>query len=731
MFAEVVVDVSTNSLDKIFDYKCPESVSISLGQRVLVPFGKRCIEGYVLNLKDSTELEPEQVKEIIKPLEESSLVLPEMLSILNDIKTEYNLRIIDILHLIVPAQIRSGRVKQQTVKNCFLTEFGLENLSTIKANSKNQISACNHLRVKPTETITNLNKLFGSATINKLIEKGFIDFVTENVNRTPLKEVENNLDKEFTLTDKQQIAVNKILSKQNLFNLLFGVTGSGKTEVYMQVIKQALKNNQTAIMLVPEISLTPKTVKQFRSRFGNLVAVLHSGLTDGEKYDEWFRLYNGEAKIAVGARSAIFAPLKNLGAIIIDEEHDGSYQSENNPRYETVSIAKLRAVYNNCPLVLGSATPTIETFYNAQKQSYNLITLDERINKRPLPKMEIIDMCAEFRSGNKSLFSNDLLMQMSDAVNNGEQIMLFLNRRGYSSFQMCRECGYVAKCSDCDVSLVYHKEDNLLKCHYCGKKFKPLTKCPNCESLAIKLGNTGTEKIEQELADLFPHTKIFRMDNDTTTSKSSHAKILGEFEKTKPAILVGTQMIAKGHDFPSVTLVGILDADLSLYYSDFKANEKTYQLVTQVAGRAGRAEKEGKVVLQTFFPKHYVYNFCASYDYLRFYNKEINLRETASFPPFSKIIRVLVTAEEDEPAKNLTHELFLKYKDLRINNKDDFYFLEAMRSPHSKIKRKYRYQVLMRIKNDNPNLVDEIFKVANVINNKVNIFVEVNPQNLS
>lgn len=731
MFAEVVVDVSTNSLDKIFDYMCPEQYQICVGQRVLVPFGKQTLEGYVLNLKETTDLKPELVKQIIKPLDEYPLILPEMFSLVTELKKEYNLRIIDILHLIVPSQIRSGKVKQQTVKNCFLTEFGLANLNQIKSNSKNQINACAYLKTVPFESCTKLNKMFGSATINKLIEKQFINFVTENVNRTPLSEIEANLSNEFTLTKKQEDAVNNILSKKNLFNLLFGVTGSGKTEVYMQVIKNALKNNQTAIMLVPEISLTPKTVKQFRARFGDLVAVLHSGLSDGEKFDEWFRLYNGEAKIAVGARSAVFAPLKNLGAIIIDEEHDSSYQSENNPRYETVTVAKLRAVYNNCPLVLGSATPTIETFYNAQQQSYNLITLDERINKRPLPKMQIVDMCYEFRQGNTSLFSGELLNEMSKAVNNNEQIMLFLNRRGYSSFQMCKECGFVAKCSDCDVSLVYHKEDGLLKCHYCGKKFKPLTKCPNCSNANIKLGNTGTEKIETELSELFPNTKVFRMDNDTTTTKSSHAKILGEFEKTKPAILVGTQMIAKGHDFPSVTLVGILDADLSLFYSDFKANEKTYQLVTQVAGRAGRAEKEGKVVLQTFFPKHYVYNFCAGYDYLRFYSKEINLRETASFPPFSKIVRVLVTSEEDDPAKNLTHELFLKYKDLRVKNKNEFYFLEAMRSPHAKIKRKFRYQVLMRIKNDNAKLVEEIFEIANVANNKVTVFVEVNPQNLS
>ena len=731
MFAEVVVDVSTNSLDKIFDYKCPENVQILLGQRVLVPFGRQTLTGFVLNLKETTDLEPKLVKEIIKPVEDYSLVVPEMFDLINELKNVYKLRIIDILHLIVPAQIRNGKTKQQKIKNCFLTDFGLENLSNIKANAKNQILACAFLKNVGSANFTELSKRFGNSSINTLIEKGYVGVKEVDTFRAPMQEIAPELENDLTLTEAQQNAVDSILSKKNLFNLLFGVTGSGKTEVYMQVIREALKNDKTAIMLVPEISLTPKTVKQFRSRFGNLVAVLHSGLSDGEKFDEWFRLYNGAAKIAVGARSAIFAPLKNLGAIIIDEEHDGSYQSESNPRYETVTVAKARAKFNNCPLVLGSATPTIETFYNAQIGNYNLITLDKRINKMPLPKMNIVDMCAEFRGGNTSMFSSELLNEMSKAVNNNEQIMLFLNRRGFSSFQMCRECGFVAKCTDCDVSLVYHKEDNLLKCHYCGKKFKPLTKCPNCNKASIKLGNTGTEKIEQELSELFPTTKVFRMDNDTTTSKSSHAKILGEFEKTKPAILVGTQMIAKGHDFPMVTLVGLLDADLSLFYCDFKANEKTYQLVTQVAGRAGRAQKEGKVILQTFFPKHYVYNFCSNYDYLRFYGKEINLRQTAQFPPFSKIIRVLVTAEEDDPAKFLTHDLFLKFKDLRVKYQDDFLFLEAMRSPHAKIKRKYRYQVLMRIKEGNKNLVDEIFEISNVINNKVSVFVEVNPQNLS
>ena len=499
----------------------------------------------------------------------------------------------------------------------------------------------------------------------------------------------------------------------------------------MRVISEMLNQKKSAIMLVPEISLTPKTVKQFRARFGNLVAVLHSGLSAGEKFDEWNRLRNGEATIAIGARSAIFAPLTNIGAIIIDEEHDSSYKSDSNPRYDTHTVAKFRAKANACPLILGSATPMVESYYLSQTGEYNLITLKNRVNNAPMPPINIVDMTREFRSGNTSLYSSELIENLTNTINAGEQAILFLNRRGFSSFLMCKECGYVASCSDCDVSLVYHKEDNMLKCHYCGKRFKVLTKCPMCGNQHLKLGNTGTEKVVQELKEYFPKTKILRMDNDTISTKDSYAKILTEFEKSKPAILVGTQMIAKGHDFPLVTLVGILDADLSLFFCDFMATEKTFQLITQVAGRAGRGEKQGKVILQTFFPKHYVYNLCLNYDYTRFYNKEINLRETTAFPPFSKIVRVLITSETENSARDLTHELFLKLKNLKLKNKSDFYFLEAMRSPLTKIKNKFRFQILMRVKNENENLMQSIFECVGNGNQKVSVFVEINPQNLS
>lgn len=730
MIAEVIVDVLTSSLDKIFDYIVPDNLNLTVGYRVLLPFGNRNIEGYVIKLKETSELDPSKLKPIIKALDDKPLILPELIDLIFYMKLSFNLRMVDVIRLVLPSQIRLGKVREQFKQYVMLNEEKIGELGNIKQNATNQLMAVNFVKNNGVCELALLRSQFGASAVNALINKEFLIVTTKQINRSPLKNLDAK-DVNVTLTNEQQNAVDKILQNPNNVHLLYGVTGSGKTEIYMRVISEMLKQNKSAIMLVPEISLTPKTVKQFRARFGNLVAVLHSGLSAGEKFDEWNRLRCGEATIAIGARSAIFAPLSNLGAIIIDEEHDSSYRSDSNPRYDTHTVAKYRAKANGCPLILGSATPMIESYYYAQNGEYNLITLKNRVNNSPMPPINIVDMTREFRSGNTSMFSGELIENLTNVVNAGEQAMLFLNRRGFSSFLMCKECGYVASCSDCDVSLVYHKEDNMLKCHYCGKRYKVLTKCPVCGNQNLKLGNTGTERIVKELKEYFPNTKILRMDNDTITSKDSYAKILNEFEQSKPAILVGTQMIAKGHDFPSVTLVGILDADLSLFFCDFMATEKTFQLITQVAGRAGRGTKPGKVILQTFFPKHYVYNLCLNYDYTRFYNKEINLRETTAFPPFSKIVRVLVTSEHENNARDLTHELFLKLKELKVKYKNDFYFLEAMRSPLTKVKNKYRFQVLMRIKNENDNLLQQIFNLVGNGNQKVSVFVEINPQNLS
>ena len=486
-------------------------------------------------------------------------------------------------------------------------------------------------------------------------------------------------------------------------------------------------------MLVPEISLTPQMVRVFSDRFGTSIAVLHSALSVGEKHDEWLRIYSNDAKIVIGARSAIFAPLSNIGVIIIDEEHDSSYLSDSNPRYFTQDIAVFRAKYNKCPLVLGSATPSIETFYKTQTHEYNLTQMPVRVNQKPMPKIEIVDMCNEFRHGNNTILSLRLLEKLDETIKNNNQAILFINRRGFSSYLMCRECSYIPKCTECDANLVYHKDENVLKCHYCGKKFKVLTKCPQCGSNSIKLGATGTQQIVELIHEHFPKVSVFRLDNDSVKNKSSYSEILSKFGSTKPAILVGTQMVTKGHDFPKVTLVGIVDADISLFNYSYKANETTFQLVTQVSGRAGRSDQAGEVVLQTYVPKNPVYLTSANYDYKKFYDKEINLRETTKFPPFAKIVRVLLTSEDDNLVKNATHKLILKLKDLRVNYGDKFFFLEAMKSPVNKIKNKHRYQVVLRFNNSiESEVIQKIYDVLdNLKNNKLSVFVELNPNSLS
>ncbi len=416
-------------------------------------------------------------------------------------------------------------------------------------------------------------------------------------------------------------------------------------------------------------------------------------------------------------------------AIIIDEEHDSSYVSETNPRYFTHEVAEFRTRYNKCPLVLGSATPSLESFKKAQDGEYKLISLTERVNNLEMPKIEIVDMINEVLDGNTSPYSKKLIAKLDECIKNKKQAILFINRRGFASFVMCRQCGYRAKCDDCEVSLVYHKEDNQLKCHFCGKRYRALTNCPNCNSTNIKYGALGTERVCNDLKKMFPDVPIFRMDNDTTRGKNGHKHILEQFATTSPSILVGTQMIAKGHDYPLVSFVGILDADVSLYNSDFKSNERTFQLVTQVAGRAGRANNDGYVVLQTYAPKHYVYRFATNYDYNSFFEKEINLRQTTGFPPYSTIVRILVSSVSDNRAIEVTKKLYDNALKLKQKYGKQILFMQAMPSPVKRIQTKYRYQILTRF-TPSEDITNDLFTIADVIEKDVSIFVEINPNNL-
>ncbi len=734
MIAEVIVDVSSSEVDRVFDYAVNGSLSLRAGFRVLVPFGRMTLEGYVIKIKEKSDFH--ELKEIIKVLDPYPAITQELLDLMRYMTDKYHLRMVDVLRLFIPAQMRGGRVKELTLSYARIADeyLGKDETQFIKRTATAQLDLWYYLCEVGKAATSELNKNFSAAALRNLISRGIVVTEEEEALRTPMKEsceADGN-NAAVTLTVAQAQVVEKIIEADMESFLLHGVTGSGKTEVYMRCISEVLKKGKTAIMLVPEISLTPQVLRSFRSRFGQNVALLHSGLSVGERFDEWRRLRDGRAKVAVGARSAVFAPVENVGLIIIDEEHDGSYVSESNPRYVTHEVAAMRAKLNACPLVLGSATPSIESYSQVENGKFTLLELSERVNKRALPEVEIVNMCNEVYAGNNGMFSRLLLSRLTECMERDEQAIIFINRRGYSSYVMCRSCGYVAKCDQCDVSLVYHKEENVLKCHYCGNRFAVPSTCPECGFPSFKRGYVGTQAVAEQLQQLFPTKKVIRMDNDTTRTKDAHSKILGEFAAKKAQILVGTQMIAKGHDFPDVTLVGIVDADMSLHFSDFRASERTYQLLTQVAGRAGRDQKPGSVILQTYTPKHYVYRFVKDNDYKSFYEKEANLREVTKYPPFSKIVRILASGESEELTTATLKKIFDDVSVLTRDEPQSFAYFAAMKSPVKRIQNKHRMQILLRVVSDFDSIIKKVYNIVDRYTvPKVSLFVEINPNNLS
>ena len=731
MFAEVIVDISHSEADKIFEYSVSDC-GIVAGSRVLVPFGNKTVEGIVIRVKSECEFDKSKIKPVISLLEDVPAFTAETLALSEYVvKTCYVSRAL-AFRLFLPAEMRKGRVREQFVKYAALADgVDADELSgSLRKSAKKQKELIAFLLENGKTPVAELNAEFGSA-VKALAEKNALVITAEKRFRSPYRDLGGSGGK-VNLTEKQRQAVNGIVSSEKLTTLLFGITGSGKTEVYLELIDRTLKQGKTAIMLVPEISLTPQMLKKLRARFGENAAILHSGLSAGERYDEWWRLRTGEARIAIGARSAIFAPVENLGLIIVDEEHDGSYTSESAPRYATIDVAKFRSGYNGAKLVLGSATPSVESYLAAKGGEYNLFELPDRINKKPLPEIEIADMRKEVRHGNNSPFSSILKAELSDCLKKGNQAIIFLNQRGYSKTVVCTECGHVQKCSACDVSLTYHREDDSLLCHYCGAKYKMVKACTECGSPYLKYGGFGTEKIVADLRELFPSAKILRMDRDTTQTKEGHFKILNQFASREADILVGTQMIAKGHDFPFVTLVGILDADMSLHFSDFRSAERTFQLITQVAGRSGRADEAGKVVLQTYQPENHVLRQAINYDYKGFFEREISIRKATAFPPYTKIIRVLVQSENEESAVIAVKKIYENIDTVRRERPSVFRFFGCMKAPLKKLQGKYRYQVLMRIDNGNDDILDRIYTLTNAENRgKINAYMEINPNNLT
>ena len=515
---------------------------------------------------------------------------------------------------------------------------------------------------KPIERQKILSLLgISSSVIKSLVDKGILYESMQEVYRDPYQDRIFEHTEPLQLTEEQSVAIKPILQtieeKRHDVFLLYGITGSGKTEVYMQSIQKVLEEGREGIVLVPEISLTPQMVNRFKGRFGDEVAVLHSGLSIGEKYDEWRKIQRKEVRVAVGARSAIFAPFENLGIIIIDEEHETSYKQEDNPRYHARDVAIERARTHNCPVILGSATPSLETFARAKKGVYQLLTLSKRMNDQSLPTVDIVDMREELREGNRTMFSRVLYDKLQDRLMKKEQTVLFLNKRGHSSFVMCRDCGYVIQCPNCDISLTYHRYQQQMKCHYCGYEAVVPTICPECTSEHIRYFGTGTQKVEEELGKIFPEARVIRMDVDTTSRKGSHEKLLTAFEEGKADILLGTQMIAKGLDFPNITLVGVLSADTMLHLPDFRSSEKTFQLLTQVSGRAGRHELAGEVVIQTYSPEHYSIELASQQDFDQFYQKEMMIRKIHQYPPFYYLALITVSHEELMKVVDVTEKI--------------------------------------------------------------------------
>ena len=720
MTAEVIVDIAHSEVDKIFEYTAVEGVKE--GCRVRVPFGGRTVDGYVMRLKEGSDFDPSRLKPVSSVVDEP--LTAECLSLARALSARYHCPMAQVLRLFLPAEMRRGAVRE-LYKN--VAVFARD--EAVPARAKAQAAALAFLKERGRFPYTAFREKFGDGAVRALLSRGSVRLEKERVNRTPLKDAAADAAPR-TLTPAQRAAVAAIDGSEKRVHLLHGVTGSGKTEIYLTLIAEAIAKGRSAIFLVPEISLTPQMFSQLRARFGDAAAILHSGLSAGEKFDEWQRLRTGEAKIAIGARSAVFAPVENVGVIVVDEEHDGSYQSENSPRYSAAEVAQLRAEYNGCKLVLGSATPSVETYRRAETGEIGLVELPDRINARPLPEILIADMRREVRRGNNTPFSSALREELEDCLSHGNQAIVFLNRRGFAQSVVCRECGAVVKCAQCDVSLTYHSEEYCLKCHYCGASYKMLTACPECGSVHLSYTGTGTQKVVGELKKLYPAARILRMDVDTTSGKEGHYRILKKFADREADILVGTQMIAKGHDFPAVTLVGILDADMSLHFSDYRSGERTFQLITQVSGRSGRGQEKGRVVLQTYDPENYILRFAVNYDYKGFYRHEIALRAATAFPPFAKIVRVMVTAEEEKKAVETLKEVYFSLKELFDARREEFLFFNRMKSPVKRIQNKFRYQVLMRLKGDA--LLSEIYARALAHKSRdVLVYVEENPANLS
>ena len=726
MYAEVLIEYPAKKIDKYFTYKIPTNIDLKIGMKVKVPFNNKVINGFVVNIKNEYHEEYE-LKEIIDTVDKELILSDELISLGKYIKESTLCPLISAYQVMLPSSLK---IKDNNTNYNFYKTYVVLN----KSREEIEDYLLNYKKInKQTELLNNLldnGKLFKKdcniSALKALKEKELIKEIKESEYRINKSKNENLIKHE--LNEEQLNAYNIIKNdKQNNTYLLEGITGSGKTEVYLNLIDNAIKKDKSAILLVPEISLTMQIVNRLYEWFGDKVSILHSALSQGEKYDEYLKILRGESKVVVGTRSAIFAPLNNIGIIIIDEEHSDTYKQDNTPRYNAIDIASFRSKYHNSPLVLGSATPTLETRARAIKGVYKHLKLTKRAGDGTLPQVNIVDMVKEIKKGNY-IFSEELQNKLNEILNNNEQAIILLNRRGYSTTITCSSCGYTYKCPNCDITLTYHKSTNNLRCHYCGYTLVKDKVCPNCKENALNYLGLGTEKVESELQKLLPTARIVRMDQDTTQKKGSHEKIINDFREYKYDILLGTQMISKGLDFPKVTLVGIINADSTLNVPSFRSGERTFSLLYQASGRAGRSSLKGNVIIQTYNPDNYVLNCVKENDFNKFYTYEMNNRHLMKYPPYYYLISLKVVSNDYKKALDNATKV-VDY--LKKNIDESSIILGPTTANLFKFNNMYRFQIVIKYRFDNK-LKNSLSYLDNIfINmNDVNLEIDINPLNI-
>ncbi len=717
MYVYVLTEIGAKAVDESYVYRVPDDMKekIKVGVRVTIPFGKMMLQGFVMEIYSDTDYDKNKIKDIMEVIDDTPVLNEEMLLLGKEMSENLLCSKVSAYQAMLPKALKASSNTNIKIKY----DKYLRRTRSIE-EIDNYINTCKYegqinLLCKLKEGDVLITKM--SSTINTLIKNGFAEIIYEEAKRYVYTGINNY--KKVTLNDKQKLVYDEVCSSfgKSITYLLYGVTGSGKTEVYMSIIEESLKKGMEAIMLVPEISLTPQIVGKFISRFGDAISVLHSRLSDSERYDEYRKITEGKAKIVIGTRSAIFVPFKKIGIIIIDEEHTSSYKQENHPKYNAKDIAMWRSKYHNCPVILGSATPSLESFARAGNKVYKLLTLPKRANDSELPPIKIIDMKEEVKKGN-FILSNLLKEKIKEKLAKNEQIVLLLNRRGYSGVISCRDCGYTFKCPKCDISYTYHKSSNNLKCHYCSSVVPLKDTCPKCGGTNVKDYGIGTEKLEEELHKLYD-AKIVRMDVDTTSKKGEHQKIIDDFGEHKYDILIGTQMIAKGLDFPLVTLVGVVSADTTLTSPDFRACENTFQLLSQVSGRAGRGKSLGEVIIQTYNPDNYSIVLAKEHNYLGFYKEEMKMRKLLKYPPYYYMVLVSISSKDYELGFKEANKIG-NY--LKSNINSDTVTLGPTGASIFKVNNIYHYQIIIKYRHDDKlketlKFIDNQYKK----NNKVDV----------